>query len=106
MLSRAWGRDRANNLNNNSISTRCAVQHLRIGVEKHVFENRPYSDLANLFITLPLIELQITRIPSVEYYTLGMLVDGAPVMHGCEQLLAEVPTLKLRMNPQQRQDMH
>ena len=66
-----------------------------------MFTDWPYSNLSDFLIALSLIKLQITRIARVEHHALRGFVDGAPLMQRCEQLLAKVTTLKLRVDPQQ-----
>ena len=75
-------------------------------MEKHVFANWSYGDLSYFLIALTLIELQITRIPGIEDYALGVLIHRAPVVHRLQQLFAEVFALELRMNPQQWQQVY
>ena len=75
-------------------------------MEEDVFDDRPYCHLADFFVALPLIEVQVARVAGVDDQALGGFVLGAPLMHRFQQLLAIMLALELRVHAKQRQQVH
>ena len=71
-------------------------------MEKDMFHHRPDSNLADLLVTLSLVEVQVTRVAGIDYQALGGFILGTPFVDGLEQLLAVMLPLELRMYTQQR----
>ena len=54
--------------------------NLRVWVKKHMFSDRSHSNFADFLVALSLIELQITRIPSVNDDALRVLIHCTPIV--------------------------
>ncbi|GBH18080.1 Divalent metal cation transporter [Pseudomonas syringae pv. actinidiae] len=78
-------------------------------MKKHVLSDGSYRYLSDFLIALSFVELEITRVPGINDDALRIFVHGAPVVQRCKQLLAQVLaqflTLKLRVQPDERQHM-
>lgn len=65
---------------------------LRIGVKEDVLADRSYHDFADFLIALPLIELKIARVSSIQHDAFGIFIFRAPVVECLQQLLAQLLT--------------